>query len=271
MTLVSQGMAPQPSAFSSELGEHHIQSQQKRKGAPQPCPSSTLPVLGVTFAPTRPVGVARPAASPAVLAVELALTWRSVPFPQAQHLPPGVHGPAGAHVPAQHPRHQAAVLALRHGAVLQRGHGRGRPREQHPPDPVHRAHGALRAEHVRTPGRPAATPQAPQAAAELARAPGQRLLRWERWSLWSHSGRSGRCFLLHCSLCSLRGLRPQTGLWPEREQGVERPDRQGFCFSVAPACENGPLGGGAPGQSGQAVPGEVSRLEDAAGPQTGYP
>lgn len=192
--------------------------------APQPCPSSPLPVFGVTFAPARPAGAARPAASPAVLAVELAPTSPSVPFPQAQHLPPGVHGPAGAHLPAQHPRHQAAVPALRHGAVLQRGHGRGRPREQHPPDPLHRAHGALRAEHVRIPGR--------------------RVLRRERWSLWSHSGRSGRRFLLHRGLGSLRGLRPRTGLWPEREQGVERPDRRSFCFSVAPACETVPLGGG---------------------------
>lgn len=50
--------------------------------APQPCPSSPLPVFGVTFAPARPAGAARPAASPAVLAVELAPTSPSVPSPR---------------------------------------------------------------------------------------------------------------------------------------------------------------------------------------------
>lgn len=70
--------------------------------------------------------------------------------PQAQHLPPGMYGPAGAHVPAEHPRHQTALPALRHGAVVQCGHRRGWPGEQHPPDPVHHPHCALRPEHVST-------------------------------------------------------------------------------------------------------------------------
>lgn len=78
--------------------------------------------------------------------------------PQAQHLPPGMHGPAGAHVPAQHPRHEAALPALRHGAVVQRRHRRGRPGEQHPPDPVHHSHCALRPEHVSISARRAAPP-----------------------------------------------------------------------------------------------------------------
>lgn len=84
--------------------------------------------------------------------------------PQAQHLPPGVYGPAGAHVPAQHPRHEAALPALCHGAVVQRGHRRGRPGEQHPPDPLHRPHCALRPEHVSISlpvGRLAGPPRAP--------------------------------------------------------------------------------------------------------------
>lgn len=69
--------------------------------------------------------------------------------PQTQHISAGVHRPAGADLPAQHPRHQAALPPLRHRTVVQHGQrGRG-PREQHPPHPLHHPHRALRPQHVR--------------------------------------------------------------------------------------------------------------------------
>lgn len=164
MTLVHQEMhpllplpRPQTGTFSSKLGEHRVQSQQKQKCAlllssPEPSPCPRLPLscsirLCNLHSHQAEGGLCLPSW---VFTRELASTSPPVLFSQAQYLPPGVHGPAGAHVPAQHPRHQAAVPALRHGAVLQRGHWRGRPGEQHPPDPVHHPHRALRPEHVST-------------------------------------------------------------------------------------------------------------------------
>lgn len=70
--------------------------------------------------------------------------------PQAQHISAGVHRPAGAHLPAQHPRHQAAVPPLCYRTIIQRGHRRRRTREQHPPHPLHHPHRALRPQHVCT-------------------------------------------------------------------------------------------------------------------------
>lgn len=67
---------------------------------------------------------------------------------QAQHISSGVHGSAGANVPTQHPRHQTAVSALCHRTVVQCGHRRRGPREQHPPHPLHHPHSALCSQHV---------------------------------------------------------------------------------------------------------------------------
>lgn len=91
-------------------------------------------------------------------AAHVSFTWRTVNYsrldflsvPQAQHISAGVHRPAGAHVPAQHPRHQAAVPPLCYRTIIQRGHWRRRTREQHPPHPLHHPHCALRPQHVRT-------------------------------------------------------------------------------------------------------------------------
>lgn len=67
---------------------------------------------------------------------------------QAQHISAGMHGAKRAHVPAQYPRHQAAVLALCNGAVFQRGHRGRRPREQHSPHSLHHPHCSLCPQHV---------------------------------------------------------------------------------------------------------------------------
>ncbi|XP_029580079.1 uncharacterized protein LOC115168709 isoform X1 [Salmo trutta] len=59
---------------------------------------------------------------------------------QTQHISTGVYGTERTHLPAEHPRHQALVPVFLHGAVLQRGYGRGRRREQHPPHPLRHPH-----------------------------------------------------------------------------------------------------------------------------------
>lgn len=158
VTFVHQEVGP-PKLLSSTQSLESILFHPSRKGnvlcSHFPVGARSHPRLGPSLLCLRGLG-----SHQAMLCRGLCLPSRAVPRElvlltdvcsvvlQAQHLPPGVHGPAGAHVPAQHPRPQAALPALRHGTVVQRGYWWGRPGEQHPPDPLHHSHCALRPEHV---------------------------------------------------------------------------------------------------------------------------